>query len=303
MKPITVQLRHRTANCPRQLPSNSSRSEDTHFSSFNFGDCTLGGQPQSLAIAIATVIASAPARSCHNGNRSGWPSYILAVRSLAQASSVVGTSLHGLLPVALVYLFLFSVPLVFATGAAANQRPPTICCRSSGGTRGTCLNLWVHLVPPENRYNPGPSRLIALLQGPSAEPTSMNVQLSSLSGELLLEQTLPAERVAVWLLALPKPVRQAFGQPLLWESYPSCRPNKPPARTLLEFRTDGKGAASPLAGLRESCGESVSSAPLLQAFGLDEWSDKLPASLPLRCLSLTAGQVLSPLRPGNAASP
>jgi hypothetical protein len=145
--------------------------------------------------------------------------------------------------------------------------------------------------------------LIALLQGPSAEPTSMNVQLSSLSGELLLEQTLPAERVAVWLLALPKPVRQAFGQPLLWESYPSCRPNKPPARTLLEFRTDGKGAASPLAGLRESCGESVSSAPLLQAFGLDEWSDKLPASLPLRCLSLTAGQVLSPLRPGNAASP
>ena len=207
------------------------------------------------------------------------------------------------MPVALVYLFLFSVPLVFATGAGANQRPPTICCRSSGGTRGTCLNLWAHLVPPENRYNSGPSRLIALLQGPSAEPTSMNVQLSSLSGELLLEQTLPAERVAVWLLALPKPVRHAFGRPLLWESYPSCRPNKPPARTLLEFRSDGKGAASPLAGLRESCGESVSSAPLLRAFALDEWSDKLPASLPLRCLSLTAGQVLSPLRPGNAASP
>ena len=54
--------------------------------------------------------------------------------------------------------------------ALAKEAKLTICCRSSGGTRGTCLNLWVQLVPPSNRFNPGSSRLIALLQGPSVQP-------------------------------------------------------------------------------------------------------------------------------------
>ena len=52
-------------------------------------------------------------------------------------------------------------------------------------------------MPPSNRFNPGSSHLIALLQGPSAQPTAMAVAFSTLTGDPVGEQTLPAQGVGV----------------------------------------------------------------------------------------------------------
>ena len=175
-------------------------------------------------------------------------------------------------------------------GAWAKEGNKTICCRSSGGTRGTCLNVWAHLVPPSNRVQLGVSRTIALLQGTSPMPAAMTLQLSTPAGELVGEQTLPAQGVGVRLLTLPESTTPALKQPLVWESFPTCRPNKPPTRTsLVAAGTAGEQGPSQgaLADLRRSCGGDVATAPLLRAFGLEEWSAKLPATLPVRCETLT----------------
>lgn len=169
----------------------------------------------------------------------------------------------------------------------------TICCRASGGTRGTCLNVWAHLVPTSNRFHPGPSRTIAILQGASPTPTAMTVQLSTLEGELVGEQTLPEEGASVRLLTLPEGNRPPLNQPLVWESFPTCRPNKPPTRsTLVGDREPGQGPSEQqLAQLRRSCGKVLATAPLLKAFGMEEFGAKLPPSLPVRCDTLTAASL------------
>jgi hypothetical protein len=193
--------------------------------------------------------------------------------------------------------------LVLAPAVGANQGQQTICCRSSGGTRGTCLNLWAHLVPPNNRINPGPSRLIGLLQGPSAAATTMNVKLSTLGGEPFVDQILPAQGATVWVLLLPDVDRRLAGQPLLWESFPNCALDKLPTRTILETGSAGKPYRLPLARLGDSCGREITIAPLLGVIGLEEWGGKLPATLPVRCLPLTAIPAAIPPLSGRGASP
>lgn len=200
----------------------------------------------------------------------------------------------------LLFLGLF---LVLAPAVGASQGRQTICCRSSGGTRGACLNLWAHLVPPNNRFDPGPRRLIALLQGPSLAAASMRVQLFRQSGELFVDETLPAQGATVWLLLLPKFDRQDARPPLVWESFPNCGSSKPPTRTLLETGSSGKPAPGPLAPWGESCGKEVATAPLLRAFGLEEWGGEWPTALPVHCLPLTAVQAPIPPPPRTPASP
>jgi hypothetical protein len=202
-------------------------------------------------------------------------------------------------------LLVLCFSLALAPCAGANQRQQTICCRSSGGTRGTCLNLWAHLVPISNRFDPGPSRLIALLQGPSPNTESMRVQVFSATGQPLTDQTLPAQRVAIWLLTLPQPDRQQLTQPLLWESFPTCRPNRPPTRTLLETGRTPPATTrpSPLADLLNACEKEVATGPLLRAFGLEEWINKLPETLPVRCQALKASSGALLPSPENGASP
>lgn len=200
-------------------------------------------------------------------------------------------------------LLLLGLPLVLASAVGASQGQQTICCRSSGGTRSACLNLWAHLVPLNNRFDPGPSRLIALLQGPSVEATMMSVKLSKLSGEPLVDQTLPARGATVWVLKVPAIDRRLAGQPLLWESFPDCGADKPPTRTLLETGSPGRPTRGPLASLGDSCGREIPTAPLLGAVGLEEWGGRLPATLPVRCLSLTAIPAATPPLSGPGASP
>ncbi len=176
-----------------------------------------------------------------------------------------------------------------APAVQAGGGKPTICCRTSGGTRGTCLNVWTHLVPPSNRFNPGGSRTLALLQGPSSEPTAMTVQLLSPAGELVAGQTLPAQRVGITLITLPKLDRSALNQAVTWESFPSCQPNKPPTRTSLVADSNQEQSASQklIADLALHCGGTVDTKPLLAAFNLEDYAAKLPVKLPVRCEKLT----------------
>jgi hypothetical protein len=197
--------------------------------------------------------------------------------------------------------------LGFKPAALAKEAQQTICCRSSGGTRGTCLNLWAQLVPPSNRFNPGSSRLIALLQGPSAQPTAMAVEFSTLAGDLVGGQTLPAQGVGVRLLTLPEADRPVLRQHLVWDSFPTCQPNKPPTRTTLVVEPLQDLGPSPkslavrspqglaersqqaLNGLSKACGGMADTKSLLEAFDFQvaEWAAKLPAQLPVSCETLS----------------
>ena len=186
----------------------------------------------------------------------------------------------GLAPMAALALGFCCAPAVQAKGDK-----PTICCRTSGGTRGTCLNVWTHLVPPSNRFNPGSSRTLALLQGPSAEPTAMTVQLLSPAGELVAGQTLQAQRVGITLITLPPAVRAPQNQALIWESFPTCQPNKPPTRTSLVADSNQEQSASQklVADLGQFCGGMVDTKPLLTALNLEDYAAKLPEKLPVWC--------------------
>ena len=211
------------------------------------------------------------------------------------------------LPLRVIPLLALGLCLGIGPAALAKEAKQTICCRSSGGTRGTCLNLWAQLVPPSNRFNPGSSRLIALLQGPSIQPTAMAVAFSTLAGDPVGGQTLPAQGVGVRLLQLPEADRPVLQQPLVWESFPTCQPNKPPTRTtlvaepLLDPSPSPKSFAvrSPqaraersqqaLKDLSKVCGGITNTKGLLEAFGfqVNEWATKLPAQLPVSCETLS----------------
>ena len=181
--------------------------------------------------------------------------------------------------------------LCCAPAVKAEGGKPTICCRTSGGTRGTCLNVWSHLVPPSNRFNPGSNRTLAVLQGPSSEPTAMTVQLLTPAGELVASQTLQAQRVGITLITLPPAVRAPQNQALIWESFPSCQPNKPPTRTSLVTDSNPELIASQklIADLALHCGGTVDTKPLLTAFNLDEHAAKLPEKLPVWCEVVKGG--------------
>ena len=183
-------------------------------------------------------------------------------------------------PMAALALGFCCAPAVHAEGGK-----PTICCRTSGGTRGTCLNVWTHLVPPSNRFNPGSSRTLALLQGPSSEPTAMTVQWLSPTGELVAGQTLPAQRVGITLITLPQALRAPLNQALTWESFPSCQPNKPPTRTSLVADSNQEQSASQklVGDLGQLCGGMVDTKPLLAAFNLEDYGAKLPERMPVWC--------------------
>lgn len=191
--------------------------------------------------------------------------------------------------------------------ALAKKANQTICCRSSGGTRGTCLNVWAHLVPSSNRLNPGSSRLIALLQGPSAQPTAMALTFSTLAGDPVGGQTLSAQGLGVRLLKLPEADQPVLRQPLIWESFPTCQPNKPPTRTTLVAEPLLNQSPSPMSladriplalverrqqalkGLSKDCGGMADTKSLLEAFDFQviEWAAKLPAQIPVSCETLS----------------
>jgi hypothetical protein len=96
-------------------------------------------------------------------------------------------------------------------------------------------------------------------------------------------------------------------QPLVWESFPTCQPNKPPTRTTLvaePLLDQGPGPKSlavrspqslvernqqALKDLSKACGRMADTKTLLEAFGfqVDEWAAKLPTQLPVSCETLS----------------
>lgn len=185
--------------------------------------------------------------------------------------------------------------LLLAVGAQsvlwAGEANATICCRASGGTRGLCLSQWLQLVPTSNRFDPGSQRLIALIQGNASQPTSLVVQFTSANGAALGEQTLPPRGAGIRLLTLPPEPQLSLRQPLIWETYPTCQPNKPPSRSVLaaDPRPEQRSAQNALAGLSRSCGQQVDSHALLRLFDLEGVIPGLPQRLPVSCEALTLG--------------
>ena len=134
-----------------------------------------------------------------------------------------------------------------ALGAAPRNTFPGR--RIGGGTRGECAARPVlHLVPSSNVFSLGSSNLIAVLEGPSANPMPLEVILRPASDDglatpgvfPLLQRSLGAAVNRLVILSVP-----AASGPLLWESSYQCGQDEgadefgfitasaPPALTLL----------------------------------------------------------------------
>lgn len=131
----------------------------------------------------------------------------------------------------------------------------------------------------------------------------MSVRLFSHAGDLLVNQVLPAERAVVWVLTLPNPDTPRFGQPMRWESFPTCRPNRPPTRTTLDNSSGGMQPITASVVFFDSCGKDINTAQLLRDFELEEWSGKLPESLPVRCLPLRVAPTAVTPSQGHGSTP
>ena len=214
-----------------------------------------------------------------------------------QFVNAVATSLMSALVV--------NVTFSFALEAAPRNTFPGR--RIGGGTRGECAaRPVVHLVPSSNVFSLGSSNLIAVLEGPSANPTPLEVILRPASDAglatpgvtPLLQQSLGASVNRLVLLRVP-----AASTPVLWESSYQCdedddgadefgflTASAPPALTLLLPEADADDAEAvslqqKLASLQAVCGSSTAVAPLKQAFdfGDDVIDDSWPETIKVQC--------------------
>jgi len=212
-------------------------------------------------------------------------------------------SLSRLVGPGLALLLLASAAPSLAQESLRNTFPGR---RIGGATRGECSSrLIVHLVPPSSVLAPGTAGL-GLLQGPSANPVPLVVELRALGrggnldapAKLLLQRTLPAMPIGVTLLPLA-PVNI----PTVWESSYACGGTAgapPPAADPLSFVESvsppalsllvpqGSAADGPvltaLGQLRQACGSTVATADLVRSFALEDLvRPDWPARLPVRC--------------------
>ncbi|KZR86068.1 hypothetical protein MITS9509_03424 [Synechococcus sp. MIT S9509] len=177
--------------------------------------------------------------------------------------------------------------------------------RIGGGTRGECAaRPVVHLVPASNVFSPGARKLIAVLEGPSANPQPLDVTLQSASADgiadpgagPLMQKQIPAAVNRLVLLSIP-----AAPVPMLWESSYRCgtdggadefgfiTSSAPPARSLL--LPDGSPEAQnqrvemELASLKAACGTSMPLAHLKTVFQFDDEviNDSWPEQVTVQC--------------------
>lgn len=175
--------------------------------------------------------------------------------------------------------------------------------RIGGGTRGECAARPVlHLVPSSNVFSLGSSSLIAVLEGPSANPMPLEVILRPASDDglatpgvsPLLQRSLGAAVNRLVILSVP-----AASGPLLWESSYQCGQDEgadefgfitasaPPALTLLLPGADSEAESfqQQLVSFQAACGNSTAVAPLRQAFDFgDEVIDESwPQDVTVQC--------------------
>ena len=188
-----------------------------------------------------------------------------------------------------------------ALGAAPRNTFPGR--RIGGGTRGECAARPVlHLVPSSNVFSLGSSSLIAVLEGPSANPMPLEVILRPASDDglatpgvsPLLQRSLGAAVNRLVILRVP-----AASGPLLWESSYQCGQDEgadefgfitasaPPALTLLLPGADSEAESfqQQLVAFQAACGNSTAVAPLRQAFdfGYEVIDESWPQDVTVQC--------------------
>ena len=171
--------------------------------------------------------------------------------------------------------------------------------RVGGGTRGECsARILAHLVPNNSVFAPGAISQLGLVQGPTANPVSLNISFQPKSGGASTTRTLPAAPAAVILIS-----GSSISAPTIWESEFDCasadgsassdplafvETTSPPAVSLLVPDPDASDAPvqAALKKLRSSCGSSVPTTSTLQTFGLaDLVTAEWPKQIPVRCPS------------------
>lgn len=166
--------------------------------------------------------------------------------------------------------------------------------RQIGGLHGPCgARMLVHLVAPDNRFAPGPERLVGLLLDASSDPLPLEVRFLPLGGSPVgpSHHTSLDGEAAITLLR-PPPGKT----PLLWHSSFHCDDAHgvldiiyPAAETLLvrEGRPQDRPLQKELQRLQAHCGGSVSRQWVIDGFGLDRSElpelPELPMRLPVRC--------------------
>ena len=201
---------------------------------------------------------------------------------------------------------ILALALLAETGAVLaqpNLRSTFPGRRIGGGTRGECTaRVLAHLVPASSVFAPGSSGLIALLEGPTANPRPLLVALreanaagsSDAASARSQRRQLPASSAGVTLLVLP------LKGATVWESSYLCEEGvsdpsdplamvsaaAPPAVSLLllEGTPADAGLQSRLRELQARCGQSVPRQQLAASFELaDVITADWPAQLPVRC--------------------
>ena len=175
--------------------------------------------------------------------------------------------------------------------------------RIGGGTRDECASRpMMHLVPSSNVFSLGSSKLIAVLEGPSAKPMPLEIILRPVSRdgittpgvEPFMRKSLGAGVNRLIILSLP-----TASVPLLWESSYQCgeddgadefgfiTASAPPALTLLLPESDSEAAIlqKQLASFQSSCGSTTAIAPIKSTFdfGDEVIDDSWPQAVTVKC--------------------
>jgi hypothetical protein len=176
--------------------------------------------------------------------------------------------------------------------------------RIGGGTRGECsARVLANLVPDSSVFSPGSSRVLGILEGPTANPRPVLISFQAQaagSGASAPRRTvtLPAAAAGVVLFRQPD-----APLPLRWESTYQCdgasttanddplafvSASSPPALSLLvsDPSAEDRQLQQTLKTLLKACGSTVPRQQIAQGFGLgDAIKDDWPAQLPVRCLN------------------
>jgi len=187
-----------------------------------------------------------------------------------------------------------------AVEAQGNLRSTFPGRRVGGGTRGECsARTLVHLVPESSVFAPGATGTLGLVQGPTANPVSLELSFQPAAGGSGTIRTLPAAPASLTLIT-----SVTIAVPTIWESNYNCATGdggdslqdtiafvqsaSPPALSLL--LPDAEPVDQPvqraLTSLLGKCGGSVLASQTLAQFGLgDLVTDEWPEQLLVRCPS------------------
>ena len=194
--------------------------------------------------------------------------------------------------------FVIALMLALLAGpvlAEGNMRATFPGRRVGGGTRSDCTaRVLAHLVPEGSVYGLGRSGLLAVLQGPTAEPKPLLLEWRSnnaAAGSDVKRLRFKASGASIALIQGPLEL------PVIWESSYQCKASEhelrsedwdsgfdaPPAMSLLVEQSTkvDQDAQAELRKLHAQCDRKVTKDVIIEAFALSEidltyWPDRLP---------------------------